>query len=213
MSRFLDVNPDPACLHAAAQGDRAAQKALYDQLAGPVFTLVRRLVRDRAAAEDVFQEVVISTLRSLPDYRLEAPFGVWLRRIAINHCFMHLRSPWQRARCSLNQLLLARPERAEWAGPLVFPVEESAAELPLAELVDLDRALAGLSSTARAVLWLHDVEGLTHQEIGAAFNRTAAFSKSQLSRAQRALRATLSGSESAAHAAESSAPLASEQVW
>ena len=36
---------------------------------------------------------------------------------------------------------------------------------------------------SRAVLWLHDVEGFTHAEIGARMERTESFSKSQLARA------------------------------
>jgi RNA polymerase sigma-70 factor (ECF subfamily) len=32
------------------------------------------------------------------------------------------------------------------------------------------------------VLWLHDVEGYTHQEIAALAGKTASFSKSQLAR-------------------------------
>jgi RNA polymerase sigma-70 factor (ECF subfamily) len=62
---------------------------------------------------------------------------------------------------------------------------------PLAELIDLARALDELADTPRTVLWLHDVEGLTHEEIGAAFGRTVSFSKSQLARAHALLRTQL----------------------
>ena len=61
-------------------------------------------------------------------------------------------------------------------------------ELPLAELMDLERAMDSLSDTARTVLWLHDAEGLTHEEIAAAFGRSTSFSKTQLARAHQTLR-------------------------
>ena len=48
-----------------------------------------------------------------------------------------------------------------------------------------------LPSLSRAVVWLHDVEGYTHAEIGFALGRTPSFSKSQLSRAHRRLRSLL----------------------
>ena len=57
--------------------------------------------------------------------------------------------------------------------------------------IDLERALARLGDTARAVVWLHDVEGYTHAEIGALFDATPSFSKSQLARAHERLRGLL----------------------
>jgi RNA polymerase sigma-70 factor (ECF subfamily) len=57
-----------------------------------------------------------------------------------------------------------------------------------ADAVDLERALARLGAQARAVVWLHDVEGYTHAEIGALFGASASFSKSQLARAHERLR-------------------------
>ena len=55
--------------------------------------------------------------------------------------------------------------------------------------MDVERALSSLSPTARAVVWLFEVEGYSHDEIGRAFGRSASFSKSQLARAHRRLRA------------------------
>lgn len=177
MGRFRDMDIDAGLAARAVAGDAAARRAIYDAVAGPVFALVLRIVRERATAEDLFQDVLEQLFRRLPGWRNEAPFGFWVRQIAMRRCLMHLRSPWQRARQALSGLL---PE----AEPL-------AAEAPLPELIDLSRALERLSPTARAVLWLHDYEGLTHEEIGAACGQTASFSKSQLSRAHAALRRSL----------------------
>jgi RNA polymerase sigma-70 factor (ECF subfamily) len=55
----------------------------------------------------------------------------------------------------------------------------------------LETALQQLSDTARAVVWLHDVEGYTHEEIAEMMNKTVSFSKSQLSRAHARLRKML----------------------
>jgi RNA polymerase sigma factor (sigma-70 family) len=184
MGRFGDMDIDAGLVHRAAAGDIAARRAIYDAVAGPVFALVLRIVRERATAEDLFQDVLEQMYRHLPGWRDEAPFGFWVRQIAMRRCLMHLRSPWQRAREALSGLL---PE-----------AESVAAEVPLPELIDLSRALEGLSPTARAVLWLHDGEGLTHEEIGAACGQTASFSKSQLSRAHATLRRSLEGEEEAA---------------
>ena len=50
-------------------------------------------------------------------------------------------------------------------------------------MTDLQRALGELSEQARAVVWLHDVEGYTHGEIGQLFGKSVSFSKTQLTRA------------------------------
>lgn len=186
MSRFLAIELPGECLRRAAGGDRDAQRQVYEQAAGPVFGLVRRLVRGRAAAEDVFQDCMLGVLRHLQDFRGEAPFGAWVRQIALRTCLMHLRSPWQRARRALGTVLSA--EDGERAERLPEGLMVSA---PPPEWIDLSRALAGLPELARAVVWLHDVEGLTHEEIATAFGKSVSFSKSQLSRAHAQLRARL----------------------
>ena len=53
---------------------------------------------------------------------------------------------------------------------------------------DLERALDSLPAKTRAVIWLHDVEGYTHKEIGRLFGRTESYSKSQLARGYQRLR-------------------------
>jgi RNA polymerase sigma-70 factor (ECF subfamily) len=186
MSRFLDIPVDAECLRLAAAGDHPAQRLLYEQVSGPVFALIRRMVQPRAAAEDVFQDCMVTLLRSVGDYRAEAPFGAWVRQIAMRHCLMHLRSPWQKARRALHSVL---PEgaRDEVAEAVWMP----RAEPPSPEAIDLARALARLPDVARTVVWMFDVEGMSHEEIAAMFGRSVSFSKSQLSRAHALLRSQL----------------------
>jgi RNA polymerase sigma factor (sigma-70 family) len=54
--------------------------------------------------------------------------------------------------------------------------------------MDLEAALERLSETSRAVVWLHDVEGYTHEEIAGMMGKTPSFSKSALARAHARLR-------------------------
>jgi DNA-directed RNA polymerase specialized sigma24 family protein len=106
MSRFLDIQLDMPTVNRAAAGDREAQRQLYEQASGPMFALVRRVLRSGAAAEDVFQDSMMAVLKHLPSYRGDAPLGAWVRQVTLNQCLAHLRSPWQKARRTL----------AEWAG-------------------------------------------------------------------------------------------------
>jgi RNA polymerase sigma factor (sigma-70 family) len=175
MQRLADIEISDAELAAARTGDVAARGALFQRLAPPTLGLIRRLVNQRALADDLLQDTLIAVFEHLEDYRGEAPLGVWVRSIAVSRCLMAFRSPWHRARVALDSL----------TGPEPWPVEP---EGRTADLIDLDRALARLSPITRAVVWLYDVEGWSHEEIARSFDRTVSFSKSQLARGHARLR-------------------------
>ena len=177
MRRLGDIVVDEVLLEDARAGREPAQRALYETLAPATASLIRRLVGHRALAEDIFQDTMMIFFERLPEFRREAPLGAWLRRIAVTRCLMYLRSPWQRARLCLEPVDCG--VAAEVAA-LITPGYTG-------ELIDLERALATLTPTARAVVWMYEVEGYSHEEIAHEFGRSVSFSKSQLARAHQRL--------------------------
>ena len=169
---------EPATVAGAQRGDTAAQGHLYEIFAPMVYTLARRMLVSPALADDVLQETFVEVLRKLHTYRGEAALGFWVRRIAVNKCLMYLRSGWNSRRVETDAIESLYP-----------PVRDARAE----DQIALEHALAALSNTSRMVVWLHDVEGYTHKEIGAMMGRTTCFSKSQLARAHKRLRTLLEG--------------------
>src|SRR5688572_48654 len=165
-------------LERARRGDRAAHAELYGLFAGPVFTLARRILASKALAEDVLQETFVEVLCKIDGFRGDAEVGTWIKRIAINKCLMNVSSHWILRRGSTSCELAGEPESGM-----------------LDDQLALERALDQMADVARAVVWLHDVEGYTHAEIGRLMGRTASFSKSQLARAHERLRALLEGAE------------------
>ena len=180
MKRLAEIQVSAEQLAAARAGDAASRRALFESVASPALGLIRRLVNQRALAEDLLQDTLIAMFEHLDDFRGEAPFGIWVRSIAVSRCLMAFRSPWQRARVALDPWLES--------GGSFATVSDGAT----ADLIDLDRALAKLSPVTRTVVWLYDVEGWSHEEIAKAFERTASFSKSQLARGHARLRTDLS---------------------
>jgi RNA polymerase sigma factor (sigma-70 family) len=176
MQRLAEIDLSAEELAAARAGDAAARRMLFERLAAPTLGIIRRLVRHKAMAEDLLQDSLIAMYEHLDDFRGEAPFGIWVRKIAVSRCLMAFRSPWQRARVALESWT----EEA-WAGP-------ADSEARTSDLIDLDRALAKLSPLTRTVVWLYDVEGWSHEEIADSFGRTVSFSKSQLARGHARLR-------------------------
>jgi len=179
VTRLVDTAVPDEVLARARLGDEAAREVIYRTLAPATFTLIRRVVGQRALAEDIFQDTMMALYERLPQFRGEAPLGAWLRQIALNRCLMYLRSPWRRARMRLEA-----SELATGCAPNMLAVPGYRGDS-----IDLERALAALAPTARAVVWMFEVEGYSHEEIARAFGRSVSFSKSQLARAHVRLRA------------------------
>ena len=183
MSKFADIQIDPAIVKRAARGDARAHEIIYRAFSAPVYSLCLRFTRVPAQAEDLVQETFIEIMRSIAKFRGEAALGSWIRRIAVSKALMYLRSAWTARGQSLGD---------DWHE--VTPGDVSSHGVPSRpdDALDLDAALANLPATSRTVVWLHDVEGFTHKEIAALMGRTESFSKSQLSRAYQRLRPMLS---------------------
>jgi RNA polymerase sigma factor (sigma-70 family) len=172
MDAYLPANAD-SVLANARSGDPAALEALYRAFESPVYTVARRICRTAEDAEDVLQETFFEVCRSLPDYRGEGSLWGWVRTIASSKALMRLRRNRYRDTDELHD-------------------EFAAAQRDHPHLrMDLEAALERLPHTTRAVVWLHDVEGYTHEEIANMMGRTPSFSKSQLSRAHARLRVWL----------------------
>ena len=179
MATLSQIDIPSEVLVRARAGDEAAQAEIYAALAPAAFGLIRRLAGNRALADDLFQETMLTLYQRLRDFRGEAPLGAWVRQIAVTRCLMYLRSPWHRAR-----LLASRDEDSDDWYESHLPTTAAAS----AESLDVERALASLTPTARAVVWLFEVEGYSHEEIARSFGRSVSFSKSQLARAHSRLR-------------------------
>jgi RNA polymerase sigma factor (sigma-70 family) len=180
VSRLTEITVPEELIQQARCGEDKAQAALYSTLAPATFGLIRRIVGSRALAEDLFQDTMMTVFERIGSFRGEAPLGAWVRKIAITRCLMYLRSPWHRARLAIerdDEETLSREELFR------LVVQDSRAEQ-----LDVERALAELSPTARAVVWLYDVEGYSHEEIAQSFGRSVSFSKSQVARAHARLR-------------------------
>ncbi len=182
MSRFADIDIDPAIIGRAARGDARAHEIIYRAFAAPVYSVCLRLARVPAHAEDLTQDTFMEVMRSIGSFRGDAPLGSWVRRIAVTKALMFLRSAWQRRGQSLDD---------DWEDLTPGDVSNHGVSAAPEHALDLDAALASLPDVSRAVVWLHDVEGFTHREIAGLMGRTESFSKSQLSRAYRRLRPML----------------------
>lgn len=129
-------------LFAVRQGDRAAFTALYDAMSPPLYTVLFRIVGDRAAAEDLLQELFLRVYQSPPDTarRPRAYLFAMARNLA------------------LDDLRRRRPEAA-------LSELEAAPAVDVDGRVDVERALSALSAADRQLVTLHLNAGLKFREI------------------------------------------------
>ncbi len=163
---------DAWLVEACRQGDRQAMEALYHRFKRRVFSMVARIAGPQDA-EEVSQEVFMRIYRGLLKFRGDSALDTWVYRLTVNAAVSHVSR---------------RPARAEG--------EEALAHVPSAEgpardprlAARLEHALAALPAGYRAVLVLHDVEGLSHEEIAEILGCRVGTSKSQLHKARGKMR-------------------------
>ena len=180
MTRISEIELPATLVAAARAGEAKALEAVYTATAGAIYTLLRRLVRRPAIAEELLQETFVDVIEHIGAYEARCPLPAWIRAIAVNRALMYLRTPWHRGLEWLDK---------DPGGADRLPAGGVDHDAPLDTA--LERALMTLPALSRAVVWLHDVEGYTHADIGFALGRTPSFSKSQLARAHRRLRGML----------------------
>lgn len=165
------------------EGDLDAFEQVYRRFERPAFTLALRLTGHRESAQEILQDVMLKAFERVAQFRGESPFWGWLRQLVVNESLMLLRKRGRFDHTAIDENDLADATPAPWQH---------------ADAQTLERALAHLPDTARAVLWLYHVEGYTHGEIADQFGRSVSFSKSQLARATRRLRELLTPTTGAA---------------
>jgi RNA polymerase sigma factor (sigma-70 family) len=158
-----------------------AHEVLYRSYSTPVYTLATRMLQNAAQADEILQETAIEVIRKLDTVRDDRAFAGWVKRIAVNKCLGHLRSAWHRLAVSPGAGADGDTAWAEGS-------DHGHGAASVHGAMDLAHALSLLPPVTRTVVWLHDVEGYTHGEIGRLMDKTASFSKSQLSRAHKRLR-------------------------
>ena len=150
-------------------GDEASFRALYQRHSPALFRLAVRLTDDRdGMAEDFVHDTWIRASERWAEFGWRSSLRTWLAGILLNRI---------------------REARRAWARHPTESLAEFAQDLePLDERLDLERAMSQLPAGYRTAVVLHDIEGFTHEEIASLLGVEVGTSKSQLSRARRALR-------------------------
>ena len=161
---------DELTLSALKRGCRRAQERVYRDYSGAAWTLGVRLSGCEAQAWDAVQAGFVRAFERISQLRDAAAFGPWLRRLIVNQVMDQHRRRFEALPADHDPIF-----------------HQTSAE----DRLDLNQALLRLDPMDRSVLWLHDVEGLTHAEIAELAGQTTSWSKSRLSRTRAQMRSWL----------------------
>lgn len=180
---------DQAIVERVIGGDVEAFGLLVNKYQDRIYSAVHNYVSNPDDAIDIAQEAFVKAYSKLRSFDSSSAFYTWLYRIAVNTAIDHLRKRKSRPTDSLEDEKFTEvgfepvstdmrtdPERAATAS------EQKAV---------LRNAIDQLSDKLRSVLVLHDVEGLSQEEVAEILKIPVGTVKSRVSRARAELRGLL----------------------
>jgi len=199
-TRAPAAQPEPAAAHheddetlvaRAQRGDAPAFDELVNRYKQRLYATVYHMTSNHEDANDLVQDAFIKAYRRLSSFRGHSSFYTWVYRIAVNQTLNFLKRGRKRTNFSLDDLdsgIHTDPDFVE-----LMSHDTPRREVGLSELqLRLNDALQKLSEPHRAVVVLHDVQGMTHADIAKAIQCSEGTVRSRLFYARQQLQGLLS---------------------
>lgn len=184
------ADDDLTLVRRAQEGDAAAYDTLMRKYQQRVYATVYNMTSNHDDANDLTQDTFIKAYQALKSYKGDAAFYTWVYRIAVNKTLNFLKQRKNKFHMSLNDMDF----NAEHDPDMVALVSEKTPrkDADLTELQQkLNEAMQKLSETHRLVVTLHDIQGLSHEEIGKILGCNPGTVRSRLFYARQQLQAYL----------------------
>jgi len=188
-------NPVPTedfvLVQRSQQGDMSAYDDLVRRYQERVYATIYHMTANHEDANDLAQETFIKGYQALKSFKGDSSFYTWVYRIAVNKTINFLKQRKNRTHMSLNDIDF----NAENDPDLVALISDRTPrrDVGLTELQEkLNDAMQKLSPVHRLVVTLHDVQGLSHEEIGKIIDCNIGTVRSRLFYARQQLQAYLS---------------------
>ena len=178
MQDFLHMTEE-TLVDACKDGQRQAQKELYDKFSGKMMTVCLRYTGTREEAEDILQIGFVKVFTKITEFKATGSLEGWIRKVMVNTALESFRK---------KNVLNGASDVTEinQQGHVSFnPIED---EMNAKELI---KVIQKLPDGFRAVFNLYAIEGYNHMEIAKLLNISEGTSKSQYSRAKEWLRTKL----------------------
>ncbi|MFT5779612.1 MAG: RNA polymerase sigma factor (sigma-70 family) [Crocinitomicaceae bacterium] len=173
MRNAFDIHQD--LIEGSKNGDRKAQKALFDLYSKAMFNIGVRLLGNTEDAADVAQDTFIDAFTKLDQFKGTSSFGAWMKRIMINKSINFL----NRKKIHFELVVDVASTEEDELEDQDFLMQQLMASLP------------DLPEGCRVIFTLFYFEGFDHDEIASILKISKSTSKSQLSRARGILRSLI----------------------
>lgn len=189
-ARSLVRDADANLVREAQAGAPSAYTELVRRYQDRIYTVITGMVAGREDALDLTQETFLKAFTGLSRFRQEAGFYTWLYQIAVHLCIDYNR----KRKRYLEPLPLDRNLLQDLGAE---PVDPSPARNPERVTINLHlraaihTALQRLPEPFRTAVVLHDVEGLSQEEVAAITRCPLGTAKSRIQRGRRQLRELL----------------------
>jgi RNA polymerase sigma factor (sigma-70 family) len=183
--------PDAQLVQAARSGNMSAYDELIRRYQERIYATIYHMTSNHEDANDLAQETFIKAYSALKSFKGDSSFYTWVYRIAVNKTINFLKQRKNKVSLSLNDLDF----NVENDPDLVAFVSDKTPrrDVALSELQEkLNMALQKLSDVHRMVVTLHDVQGLSHEEIAKILECNVGTVRSRLFYARQQLQAYLS---------------------
>ena len=183
------VNEDEL-VRGARRGDLKAYDELVKRYQERIYATLYHMTSNHEDANDLAQESFIKAFQALKSFKGGSSFYTWLYRIAVNKTINFLKQRKNRTHMSLDNLDF----NAEHDPDLMALISEQTPRRAagLTELQEkLNEALMKLSESHRLVVVMHDVQGLSHEEIAEAVDCNVGTVRSRLFYARQQLQGYL----------------------
>jgi RNA polymerase sigma factor (sigma-70 family) len=155
---------DRVLVRQAQGGDYTAFDTLVQKYQERIYATIYHMTSNHEDANDLTQETFIKAYKALNSFKGDSSFFTWVYRIAVNKTINFLKGRKNKIHLSLNDLDF----NAEHDPEIVTFISEKTPrrDMGLTELQEkLNEAMQKLSDVHRLVVTLHDVQGLSHEEI------------------------------------------------
>src|SRR5947209_13154365 len=190
LQRDLAGLSDPLLVERVKERDDASA---FDEIVrrhkNRIHSYVCRMTHDAPDAEDLTQEVFIRAYQSIHRFRADAAVDTWLYRIATNLVIDRFR---RTQRAPQSWVPLDEEEDAVGSLPATDRGSNPEATAQLGELRrEVQKAIQTLPPKLRGAVVLHDLEGLSYEEVAEALGCPVGTIKSRLFNGRSLLRRKL----------------------
>jgi RNA polymerase sigma-70 factor (ECF subfamily) len=179
---------DAELIAAVLKGDAASFEPLVQKYSPRIFAIARRYARRESESEDIAQDIWLKAFERLASFRGEAPFEHWLMRVAVRTCYDSLRAHQRNRETTFTEL--SEPEQ-DWLDRFVSQSDAASENADAARQL-IARVLEQLSSAARLVITLQEIEQRSVKEVAELTGWSVPLVKVRAFRARAEMRKVLS---------------------